>query len=209
MIFKHTDITLNEDQQDCLQELMNIAYGSATAAISNILNSFATLSVPKISIIETKDLKNYLRDNIEVETSHYISSQILNGKIAGESLFIIGENSSKNMAREFGLEEDEINEYELCDVILEITNILSSATISKLAQEMNTTVSFSPPHIHLLQSIEKFDNKYLDKYQKVIVIKTQLKFINQNINAELLLLTTDNSIIFIKNTLDKLLEDFQ
>ena len=188
---------------------MNVAYGSATAAISNILDAFATLSVPQISIIDTQDLKEYLFKTISVEDdSHFISSQIINGKIAGESLFVIGENSSINMAKEFGLEEDELNKNDLCDVILEITNILSSATVSKLASEMNTVVSFSPPHIHILHSINNFDNKYLEKYQKVIVIKTLLKFKHQNINAELLILTTDDSIIYIQNMLDKILEEF-
>ncbi len=132
----NTQITLTEDQQDCLQELMNIAYGSATAAISSILDAFATLSVPQISVIDTHSLKSHLLDNIKVENSHFISSQTLNGKIAGECLFVIGEQSSINMAKEFGFENDEITQNELCDVILEITNILSSATISKLANEM-------------------------------------------------------------------------
>jgi len=203
-----TIITLNEDQQDCLQELMNIAYGSATAAISSILDAFATLSVPKISIIDTKNLKTHLLENIEVENSHYISSQTINGKIAGECLFVIGEKSSRNLAREFGFENEEISQNELCDIILEITNILSSATISKLADEMATNVSFSPPHIHILNSIENFDNQYLEKYQKVIVIKTQLNFEHQNINAELLILTTDDSIVFVRDMLDKILEEF-
>jgi len=204
----NTQITLTEDQQDCLQELMNIAYGSATAAISSILDAFATLSVPQISVIDTHSLKSHLLDNIKVENSHFISSQTLNGKIAGECLFVIGEQSSINMAKEFGFENDEITQNELCDVILEITNILSSATISKLADEMGTVVSFSPPHIHILNSIENFDNQYLDKYQKVIIIKTQLNFENQNINAELLILTTDDSIVFIRDMLDRIIEEF-
>lgn len=52
------NIILNEDEKDCLQELMNIAYGSATAAITEILDAFATLSIPKIEVIKTTDLKN-------------------------------------------------------------------------------------------------------------------------------------------------------
>lgn len=203
----NSHITLTEDQLDCLQELINIAYGSATAAISNILDAFATLSIPQISIIDTKDLKNHLLKSIKLKDSHFISSQILNGKIAGESLFIISESSAINMAKEFGLEDEEINKNEISDIILEITNILSSATISKFASEMNTTVSFSPPQIHVLESIKEFDNKYLEKYQNVIIIKTRLNFENQNIDAEFLLLTKDNSIVFIKDMLDKILED--
>jgi len=204
----NTDITLNEDQQDCLQELMNIAYGSATAAITNILDAFATLSIPQISIINTKELKAHLLEHINVDDSHFVSTQIVNGKISGENLFVIDRQSAVNMAKEFELEDDEINDNELCDIILEITNILSSSTISRLAQEMNTVVSFSPPHVNILDSIENFDNKYLEKYQKVIIISTMLNFENQNISGELLILTTDDSIIYIKEMLNKILEDF-
>lgn len=204
----NTDISLNEDQQDCLQELMNIAYGSATAAITSILDAFATLSIPQISIINTQDLKHHLQEHIQVDDSHFVSTQIINGKISGENLFVVDKNSAVNMAKEFGLKDEEIDDNELCDIILEITNILSSSTISKLAQEMNTVVSFSPPHVHILNSIDDFDNKYLEKYQKVIIISTVLNFKNQNINGELVILTTDDSIIYIKEMLNKILEDF-
>ena len=53
------NIEFNEDERDCLQELMNIAYGGATAAISEILDAFATLNVPKIKILPALELKNY------------------------------------------------------------------------------------------------------------------------------------------------------
>ena len=203
----NNNISFNEDQQDCLQELMNIAYGSATSAISDILDAFATLSTPKITILDTKDLKAQLLEHLKVEDSHFIASQVLNGKIAGENLFVIDRDSAVNIAKEFDLEDDEINDNELSDIILEITNILSSSTISKLAQEMDTVVSFSPPQIHIINSINDFENKYLEKFQKVIIISTELNFNNQNIHGELLILTTDDSILYIKHMLNKILED--
>ena len=33
------DITLNEDEQDCLQEFMNISFGTTVAAISKIIDN--------------------------------------------------------------------------------------------------------------------------------------------------------------------------
>jgi len=53
-------IELNEDEKDCLQELMNISYGAATAAISEIIGKFATLSIPCISTISSNQLRAYL-----------------------------------------------------------------------------------------------------------------------------------------------------
>lgn len=201
------DIILNEDEKDCLQELMNMAYGSATATISEILDAFATLSIPEIQIIKTKELKGYLSSKVKLDTSHYVCMQQINGTIAGENLFVIDSESAKNIALKFGLEEDELCEEELFDIILELTNILSSSTISKLAQDMHTHVSFSPPDVKKLDSISKLDNQFIEKYQNVIIITTQLDFNDLNINGQLLILTTDKSIEFIKKTINKILEE--
>ncbi len=198
---------LNEDEKDCLQELMNIAYGSATAAITEILDAFATLSIPKIEIIKTKELKDYLSKEVCLNFSHFVCMQQINGVISGENLFVIDKESAYNIALKFGLEEEEITDNELSDIILEITNILSSSTISKLAEDIQATVSFSPPDVKILDTISKLDNQFIEKYQNVIIISTRLKFEDLDIDGELLILTTDKSIDYIKKIVNKILEE--
>lgn len=201
-------INLTEDEKDCLQELMNIAYGSATAAITEILDTYAKLSIPKIQIINSNELDIYLNNELNLEMEHFISSQQINGVFSGENMFVIDKISAYNIAKKFDIKEEELNDDEASDIILEITNILSSSIISKLAENMDTNVSFSPPNIKKIASLNELNNLYLTKYEKVIIISTQLKFEDLNVNAELLILTTDNSILFIKEKLNKILEDF-
>ncbi len=202
-----SNINLTEDEKDCLQELMNVAYGSATAAITEILNAFAKLSIPKIQIINSSELKAYLSSELNLDMEHYISLQQINGTISGENMFVIDKESAKNMAYKFGLEEDEINDEEIADIVLEITNILSASTISKLAEDIDTNVSFSAPTIKNITSVNQLNNLFITKYEKVIIISTQLKFEDLNINAELFILTTDNSILYIKEKLNKILDE--
>jgi chemotaxis protein CheC len=201
------DITLTEDEKDCLQELMNVAYGSATAAITEILDAFAKLSIPKIQIINSSELKTYLSKELNLEVEHLVSLQQINGTLCGENMFVIDKQSAKNIAYKFGLEEDEVNDEEIADVVLEITNILSSSTISKLAEDIDTNVSFSAPTIKTLNSIDQLKNLFISKYEKVIIISTQLKFEDLDINAELFIFTTDNSILYIKEKLKKILDE--
>ena len=202
-----SNITLTEDQKDCLQELMNVAYGSATAAITEILDAFAKLSIPKIQIINASELKTYLSNELNLEVEHLVSLQQINGTLCGENMFVIDKQSAKNIAYKFGLEEDEVNDEEIADVVLEITNILSSSTISKLAEDIDTNVSFSAPTIKTLTSIDQLKNLFISKYEKVIIISTQLKFEDLDINAELFIFTTDNSILYIKEKLNKILDE--
>ena len=201
-----SEINLTEDEKDCLQELMNIAYGSATAAITEILDAFAKLSIPKIQIINSNELKSYLSNELDLEVEHLVSLQQINGSISGENMFVIDKQSAINIAYKFGLEEDEIDDNEISGIVLEITNILSSSTISKLAENMDTNVSFSAPTIKSLTSINQLNNLSITKYKKVIIISTELKFEDLNINAELFILTTNNSILYIKEKLNKILD---
>lgn len=203
-----SNITLTEDEKDCLQELMNVAYGSATAAITEILDAFAKLSIPKIQIINSSELKTYLSNELNLEVEHLVSLQQINGTLCGENMFVIDKQSAKNIAYKFGLEEDEVNDEEIADVVLEITNILSSSTISKLAEDIDTNVSFSAPTIKTLTSIDQLKNLFISKYEKVIIISTQLKFEDLDINAELFIFTTDNSILYIKEKLKKILDEY-
>ena len=200
-------IYLTEDEKDCLQELMNVAYGSATAAITEILDAFAKLSIPKIQIINANELKSYLSNELNLEVEHLVSLQQINGYISGENMFVIDKQSAINIAYKFGLTDDEIDDNEISDIVLEITNILSSSTISKLAENMDTNVSFSAPTIKLLTSINQLSNQFITKYEKVIIISTELKFEDLNINAVLFILTTDNSILYIKEKLNKILDE--
>ena len=201
-------IILTEDERDCLQELMNVAYGSATAAITEILDAFAQLSIPKIQIINADELKDYLSSELNLDVEHLVSLQQINGTLCGENMFVIDKESARNIAYKFGLEEDEVNDEEIADVVLEITNILSSSTISKLAEDIDTNVSFSAPTIKTITSMNQLNNLFISKYEKVIIISTQLKFEDLNINAELFILTTDNSILYIKEKLNKILDEF-
>ncbi|MEZ4694719.1 MAG: chemotaxis protein CheX [Aliarcobacter sp.] len=203
----NSNINLTEDEKDCLQELMNVAYGSATAAISEILDAFAKLSIPNIQIINATDLKSYLCGELKLSNEYLVSLQQINGTLCGENMFVIDKQSAKNISYKFGLEDEEITDEEIFDVVLEITNILSSSTIGKLAEDIETSVSFSAPTIVSLTSVNQLNNLFINKYEKVIIISTQLRFEDLNINAELLIFTTDNSILYIKEKLNKILDE--
>ncbi len=202
------EIILTEDERDCLQELMNIAYGSATAAISEIISKFATLSIPKIQTIDSHELKTYLNSKLKSQNKYYISNQLINGQLAGENLFVIDETSSINLTREFDVDDDEMCEEEIQDVILEITNILSSSVSGKLASLLNSNISFGAPKITKIESLNEFDQRFESEYAQVIIISTDLNFEDQNIHGELMVLSTSDTAIYLKEALDEFMENF-
>ncbi len=193
-------ITLTEDQEDVLQELMNIAYGNATAVVAEMLDAFASLSIPRIKIIETSQLINQFQ-TLE-EDSYFFSTQAFIGEFSGESAFFINNKSANNLATHLELESED----DLDDAILELTNVLTSSLTTRLAQEMHTEVKFSLPSISKIPLSKMKENQSFQEYSQVIVIDTQLNFKDQKINGEMFILTKDGSIKWLKNQLNSILE---
>jgi len=202
-------VQFNEEEKDCLQELMNISYGSATAAIADIINKEATLSIPNIKTVATKEFKNYLQDKLNNHKEYFMTNQLISGSFCGETMFVIDRKSTKNLALEFDLDEDDTqNDDELKDVILEISNIITSTTLSKLAGLIETSISFSPPQVEIIKNSESFYRSYANEYDHIIIISTDIIFKEQNISGELLILSKDEATIFLKEALNKILEEF-
>ena len=191
--------TLTKDEQDVLQELMNIAYGDAAAVVAEMLEAFATLSIPNIQIMKVQDLLK--RFDALKNSSYFFSTQAFSGEFNGESAFFIDNTSANNLALHLELENAE----DLDDAILELTNVLTSTLTTKLAQEMDTEVSFSLPSISHIPLAEIASAKTFQSYSQVIVIDTQLLFKDQQINGEIFILTKDESIQWLKTKLNHIL----
>jgi len=196
-----TEINLTEDEKDVLQELMNVAYGNATAIVAEMLEAFATLGIPKIQVIETKKLLETLSN--KKSESYFFSTQAFIGEFSGETAFFINEESANNLSKHLELESDE----DLDDAILELTNVLTSSLTTRLAQEMGVEVSFSLPSISKvpLKNLTKIEAFKL--YSQVIVIETELNFKDQKINADIFILTKDGSIQWLKKQLNSILNE--
>ena len=193
------ELTLTEYEKDVLQELMNVAYGDATAVVAEMIDAFASLSIPNIKVEKTSKLLEELQ--ILQGESYFFATQAFAGEFSGESAFFIDNTSAQNLASHLGLEED----LDLDDAILELTNVLTSSLTTRLAKEMQTEVKFSLPSISKLPHDEVLVNESFQEYSQVIVIDTQLNFQDQKINGKIFILTKDNSIEWLKNQLNSIL----
>ncbi len=191
---------LTEDEKDVLQELMNIAYGNATAVVAEMLDAFATLSIPNIAVIPVNELLEQFKHL--KNQSYFFSTQAFSGEFSGESAFFIDALSAQNLAKHLEMESNE----DLDDAILELTNVLTSTLTTRLAQEMQTQVSFSLPSIEQVPLAQIADVDTFKSYTQVIVIDTQLIFQDQKINGEIFILTKGESIQWLKQKLNQILE---
>ncbi|MBN2530212.1 MAG: response regulator [Deltaproteobacteria bacterium] len=202
-------IYLTEELIDALSELINISFGSATAMIADLFDSFATLRVPNIKIIPVPEIETVIFDG-NTHSDLYVTTQQFRGNFSGEVVFIMDKQSAHNVHRvvydtrnktRYEASRESVSEQD----ILEISNILGSSCISKFVSLLRESVMFSPPVIELLdQLLVGLKNS---KFSKVIVIGTILEFKDIEIHGKLFIMFSDEMFSAIEKALKTFLEE--
>lgn len=199
-------IYFSDDHIDVLRELINIAIGSATANIAELLNAFGTMHVPSVQIATFDELKSHIESSISTDERNYVTKQLFAGEFGGENMFIISEESAVNLGNHL-YNSEKTSEADMLDAVVELTNILSATIVGRLTEELDTQVQFVVPSTQLMIGAENIiDDDDVHNYQQVIIISTVMKFEDKNINGQIYIMTKDESIESLKHLIDKKLE---
>ena len=200
------DISFNEDQLDALREFMNIALGDATANVAELLSAFATMHVPTIEICNSNELIPKIEEELSRVSKYYVTKQLFTGKFGGECMFIMKDNSAKNLGK-YLYDEISPSEDDIYDAVIELTNILCSTIISRLTEELGTQVQFFVPCAQRVDKKNIIDYEDIKHYHKIIIISTLLDFKDQKIKGCIYIMTKDEALNSLKKLIDNKLEE--
>ena len=115
---------LTQTQHDALVELLNIGFGRAAAALSELTGHRVLLEVPQVSVHAIDELNKALRPvlNDQVASVH----QIFSGPVAGDALLIL-DHSAAGMLKELLTSEPPLPlpfDASAREVLTEVGNIL-------------------------------------------------------------------------------------
>jgi len=138
---------LNNLQLDVLREIGNIGAGNAATALAKMLNKKVDMDVPKIKVMEFKDISDALNGAETLVVGVLLS---VTGDITGNMMFILEYNAAHIlvnilMGRPLDLQED-FNEIDL-SALKEVGNILSGSYLSALASLTGLRILPSVPDI--------------------------------------------------------------
>ncbi|MFH2065495.1 MAG: chemotaxis protein CheC [Pseudomonadota bacterium] len=206
---------LSEDEKDILQEIMNIAFGNATADLAEVVDIYVMLSIPNIQVIGIGELPSYLKDTIKDDGESSIVEQKFWGNFKGSGLLVFPSGSGKDLLAFLDDKADYTYESNAAATLekgglLEIGNILIGACVGKVSELLGTFVTYSPPQV--LQG-KASDYNYLiehfDPQQTAIVMKTIFTFKEKDINGFLLILTNHESIDWLQKALHEFMDSYE
>jgi len=208
------NFNLNEDQQDCLQEIINVAMGQASDQLARYLDTFVYLKVPSIEQVSSQ----YLSDALNSDTqSVAVVSQGFFGYegIRGEALLMYQPKDSDRLADLLGYEPDELSVEEQ---IIDLSSILTTTFLNVFASQINNQMSYSAPRLLFSNNAE---NKTSAKssisahiehqsfnWDVALKVKISYQVTDYSFNCDMILLFPESAILNITNVIDRILEEY-
>ncbi|MBP5194932.1 MAG: chemotaxis protein CheC [Lachnospiraceae bacterium] len=138
---------LSSQYFEVLKEIGNIGAGNATTALSTMLGGKVDMSVPKVRLMEFKDVGTTMGGEEQIVAGIYL---VVQGDINGSIMFVQKKESAKAMiGKLMGMPSDnpdEFSEMEL-SALKEIGNIITAAYLNSIATLTNLTIYPSVPDV--------------------------------------------------------------
>ncbi len=204
-----------EEEIDTLQELMNIAFGSAAADLAEVIDIFVVLSVPRIKVLAAVDLADYIRNEIKGYDKISIVEQGFASKFKGVALMVFPTGVGKALIAMLGDDIDAAFESDPMDVLeretlMEIGNILIGACVSKVAELLDDVVLYSPPRV-LVENLphKAISREIFDPRRLAIILQTVFQFKEQEVSGFLFLICNHESVGWLKQALNAFLKQYE
>lgn len=140
---------LTTNQQDALTELINIGYGRAAGALSELTGYRVTLEVPEIHMLGIEQVTAELTRLIEGEVAGV--NQIFSGPISGNAVLMLEEKAALALTQL--LSDDSPGNVGFDsggrEIITEVGNILLNACLGVFGNLLRVHVSFSVPRLNI------------------------------------------------------------
>ncbi|WP_206483575.1 chemotaxis protein [Thalassotalea sp. G2M2-11] len=199
-------LILTADQQDCLQELINVAMGQASDQLARYLDTFVHLKVPSIEQVSSEHLSQSLHQE---EQAVAVVSQGFFGYegIRGEALLVYQPKDSDRLADLLGYEPDELSVEEQ---IIDLSSILTTTFLNVFASQIDNQMSYSAPR--LLASSQSSISEHIEQQQftwdAALKVKITYQVTDYSFNCDMILLIPSAAIINITTVIDRILEAF-
>jgi chemotaxis protein CheC len=197
---------LTEDQQDCLQELINVAMGQASDQLARYLDTFVYLKVPNIEQVKSAQLLDTL--NQDLKATAVVSQGFFGFEgIRGEALLMYEAQDSHRLADLLGYEADELS---FDEQIIDLSSILTTTFLNVFASQIDNQMSYSAPRLLStgLSALTQYLQQQSFNWDLALKVRISYQVTDYSFNCEMVLLIPEEAIMNIKTVIDRILEEF-
>ncbi|KPK00151.1 MAG: chemotaxis protein CheC [Nitrospira bacterium SG8_35_4] len=205
----------SDEEVEILQEIMNIAFGQSASDLAEVIDTQVVLAVPFIKIMQVPELPVYIKENVKKYKQISIVEQKFWGKLKGDALLIFSSGSGKALIKMLqsddrqGMDTGPVDILER-ETLMEVGNILIGACVGKLAELLHDIVTYTPPLVLVEKEYEEaITSGHYDPEKTAIVLKTDFLFERGNVSGFLFLVTSNESIKWLRDALKIFIEQYE
>lgn len=197
---------LSEDQRDCYQELTNVAMGQAADRLARLLDAYIVLPIPRISVIESSELNMALQDAGNDSSVSAVCQGFIGSGIAGEAMLMFNDTSFASLAS-LMQHTGPLDKHAELELLMDTASVLIGACIHGIGEQLE--IHFNQGHPVVLgqhcdmNDLLKHGNNGWDR---TLAIEIHYTIEHVNIECELLLLFTEESVKTLNKKIDFLLD---
>lgn len=198
-------LEMNEEHRDCLQEVVNVAMGQAGDRLARMLDTFVVLSIPHIAVMKPADIAMAVQSLDSTDSVSGVCQGFIGGGVAGEAMLLFNDTSFVDLASLMNY-QGELDGQAERELLMDTTNVLLGACVNGIAEQVDMSFSFGPPMV-LGQRRRLMDLVQTDHalWEQALVLEINYKLEGYQVNCDLLLVMTDDSIGRLLKKLDYLL----
>jgi len=177
-------------QQDALTELINIGYGRAAGALSELTGYRITLEVPKLGMYPIDEISPQLARMVMGEVASV--TQVFSGPLSGNALLLLDEKAALMLSE---LLTDDVSPSGAFDsgareIITEVGNILLNALLGVFGNLLQVQVSFAVPRLRVdtIDSVLQSITVQEEELRYALLIHTRFRLRANNVSGYLIII---------------------
>ncbi|MBM7073522.1 response regulator [Shewanella sp. 202IG2-18] len=194
------------DLRDACQEIANVAMGRAADLLAKLLDIYVPLPIPTVNVLEVSELTMALKATENDKQISALCQGFIGAGVAGEALLLFHDSSLDDMAKLMNINHPDSSQAEI-EVLIDTGNVLIGAFLNGISEQLHMPFSQSHPVVlgrHCTANELIHDNA--EKWQRTLAMEINYCIQDHNIQCDLLLLFTEDSLPTMTNKLSYLLE---
>ena len=192
---------------DSCQEIVNVAMGRAADLLARLLGSFVLMPIPNVNMLEASELRMALHYIKERDSQSAVCQGFIGPDIAGEAFLIFNDASFTDIAR-LMKHEGALDEGAQLELLMDVSSVLIGACLKGMAEQLD--IGFSQGHPMVLGRHVKIDEileQNKSRWKKILAIEIAFSIEKTDINCDLMLLFTEDSVAPLNERISFLLDE--
>ena len=194
---------LTATHQDTLTELINIGYGRAAAALSELTGRRIILEVPRVAVYPIQEVGDALTSVLQGEVASV--HQVFSGPVAGNALLLLDKDAAMMLN---SLLLDSSSGQMLAaerEALIEVGNIVLNACLGVFGNLLQVQVTFAVPRLHLesVDGVLKSISVRSEELQYALMVHTRFSVKGSGVSGYLVILLGITSFTRLLAELEK------